>query len=621
MALCTNFAAGPNLPATLHLCLAAGLLLLATAARPAWALEDIPFPGGNFATAGPDGRLPTGWTATNGQECFSLIKEGDTSILRIDSKQLGYLMPNCVVKVSPEWSQIAVSLRVRLPAITLAEGQRSGFALRAVIKDTAGKQLFLTESTWLSKVDPAWTNLQVTATVPPGATELVLSPGFFMACGTVDLADCRLQAEVRPTFKDGVPAFTVRDGLPNVVRKLQAGGEVRIAYLGGSITAQNGWRVQTFAWFGEQYPTAKLSEINAAVGGTGSDFGAYRVGYDVLTKKPDLVFIEFAVNDSSIDPTRIKLTMEGLVRQIWQANPLTDICFVYTAMHGHGKFMLDDLAKGQYPRAAGAHEAVAAHYGIPSIHMGVEVARLFAQGRLKVADNASSEVRRKAMAEGMWYFAGDGVHPFEDTGHPLYTRAVVAAMHDILPAGTAGAHALPKPMSADNWEDARMVPLDEAFVQTGPWRTIPAGDPFLKQVGVKYPTYLAGSPGATLTFTVKARSVGVLDLKSVSSGRLSVAVDGQQSVTKDLFSHVLANTEAGRVGMQPLADGLDPTRATSIALTCVEFPAAEKRASIAKDRAEEQKAILALDDTAFAQRYGVSEFYPVMLLIRGTVLP
>ena len=33
-----------------------------------------------------------------------------------------------------------------------------------------------------------------------------------------------------------------RGGLANVVTKLNQGADVRIAYLGGSITAQEGWR-------------------------------------------------------------------------------------------------------------------------------------------------------------------------------------------------------------------------------------------------------------------------------------------------------------------------------------------------------------------------------------------
>jgi hypothetical protein len=52
--------------------------------------------------------------------------------------------------------------------------------------------------------------------------------------------------------------FRVRDGLANFFGKLQAGKEVRIAYLGGSITAQAGWRLKTLKWFQEQYPNAKI---------------------------------------------------------------------------------------------------------------------------------------------------------------------------------------------------------------------------------------------------------------------------------------------------------------------------------------------------------------------------
>lgn len=77
-----------------------------------------------------------------------------------------------------------------------------------------------------------------------------------------------------------------RDGLPNVLHKLSAGKDVRIAYLGGSITAQPGWRVKTTAWFQKQFPDSRVDEIDAAIGGTGSDLGVYRLQHDVLTYKP-----------------------------------------------------------------------------------------------------------------------------------------------------------------------------------------------------------------------------------------------------------------------------------------------------------------------------------------------
>ena len=66
------------------------------------------------------------------------------------------------------------------------------------------------------------------------------------------------------------------------------------------------------------------------------------------------------------------------MRQTWLADPHTDICFVYTLTER----MLGDLQSGKFPRAASVMERVADHYGIPSIHMGLEVARMEKEGQL-----------------------------------------------------------------------------------------------------------------------------------------------------------------------------------------------------------------------------------------------
>src|SRR5580658_3240108 len=58
-----------------------------------------------------------------------------------------------------------------------------------------------------------------------------------------------------------------RGGLGNTFARLKAGKEVRIAYFGGSITAQEGWRVKTLKWFRDTWPNAKITEINATIGG------------------------------------------------------------------------------------------------------------------------------------------------------------------------------------------------------------------------------------------------------------------------------------------------------------------------------------------------------------------
>ena len=211
-----------------------------------------------------------------------------------------------------------------------------------------------------------------------------------------------------------------RGGLPNFFAKLERGDTVRIAYLGGSITAQDGWRPKTLRWFQEQYPKARVSEINAAVGGTGSDLGVYRLRHDVLEHKPDLIFVEFAVNDSGAAPERIHRSMEGIVRQAWQDNPATDFCYVYTIAGS----MLDTLKAGKLPRSAAAMEELAAYYGIPSINMGLEVARLEKAGKLVFKAAKPETDQEKAAVGDKILFSPDAVHPYTDSGHQLYLARV-----------------------------------------------------------------------------------------------------------------------------------------------------------------------------------------------------
>lgn len=102
---------------------------------------------------------------------------------------------------------------------------------------------------------------------------------------------------------------------------------MKIAFLGGSITQAPGYRVQFEKWFKRSYPEVPLSTINAGIGGTGSDLGVARVDEKVLSENPDLVFVEFAVNDAQTDSLQIVRSMEGIVRKIQKHSKQIDICF------------------------------------------------------------------------------------------------------------------------------------------------------------------------------------------------------------------------------------------------------------------------------------------------------
>lgn len=319
--------------------------------------------------------------------------------------------------------------------------------------------------------------------------------------------------------------FRVRDGLSNFFGKLQAGKQVRIGYLGGSITAQAGWRPKTLNWFQQQYPNARISEINAAIGGTGSDLGVFRLEHDVLRHKPDLLFVEFAVNDGGAPPHRIQQAMEGIVRQTYAADAETDICFVYTLVAGWTQTLRD----GKFPRAASAMEAVTDRYGIPSIHMGLKVAKMEGEGKLIFTAAKPKTDAEKAAVGDKIIFSPDGVHPYTDTGHELYLQAIVRAMEAIRKAGKPKVHTLGEPLVEDNWQAAKMVTLDKANLSAD-WQKLDASENRLaKQFGSRMPDlYFTNQPGESIKIRFKGTGLRIYDLLGPDCGQVLVKVDDRE---------------------------------------------------------------------------------------------
>lgn len=343
-----------------------------------------------------------------------------------------------------------------------------------------------------------------------------------------------------------------RSGLPNFYQKLREGKEVSIAYLGGSITAQPGWRVKSRAWFQKQFPNAKVNEIYAAIGGTGSELGVFRVDYDVLQHKPDLLFVEFAVNDGGTSPDIIIRSMEGIVRKTWALNPATDICFVYTLVEG----MVPEIQGGFMPRAAGIMEDIADHYKIPTIHMGIEIAKMAKEGTLIMKSD------KKPSNEGPMIFSSDGVHPHVETGHELYMQAIERSMKQIEPLKDAKAHDLPAPMRDDNFEKATKLSMETVTPGDG-WEKLPSDSGLGKRFLSNMPTlWAARKPGTTLEFKFKGTFVGFYDLLGPDCGQVTVNVDGKESVVKRFDGYCEYHRIAMLVVDRSLPDGLHNVKVT-----------------------------------------------------------
>ncbi len=313
---------------------------------------------------------------------------------------------------------------------------------------------------------------------------------------------------------------TPRAGIPNVRAKIEAGKTIRIAYLGGSITAAAGWRVQSREWLEETYPNAKFEEIHAAIGGTGSDLGVFRLRNDVLRHKPDLLFVEFAVNDGGALPERIHQAMEGIVRQTWKANPEIDILYVYTIKQD----MLGDMQAGKMPRAASAMELIAEHYQIPSIHFGVKVAAMEKAGTLIF----KGEKYTDATAEEPLIFSTDGVHPLAETGHRLYTETIARSWPSLWKiSGKTTPHQLFAPLRQDNWEHAKQIQISETML-TGDWEKLPGDDAIANRFARNMPQlFKAKSPGAALSFKLNGTMASVFDLVGPDGGQLEIKIDDE----------------------------------------------------------------------------------------------
>lgn len=318
--------------------------------------------------------------------------------------------------------------------------------------------------------------------------------------------------------------FVPRAGTPSFLARAQSTNAVRLGYLGGSITAADGWRPKSRQWFQQQFPRATFSEINAAIGGTGSDLGVFRLRHDVLDHKPDLIFVEFAVNDGGAAPENIHRHMEGIVRQTWRAFPGCDIVFVYTIAGN----MLETTQQGKLPRSVAAMEDVAAHYGIPSINFGLEIARLEQEGKLIFKGSKPTNDTQRAAQAGKLLFSTDGVHPLAETGHELYRDAVARAFSQLRQnSGTPAAHALKAPLRADNSEHARMVPITPAMLQ-GDWQQLDATNRHVKSFGKRVPSlWRADQAGASIHFKFRGTTALIYDLLGPDCGQVRVTMDGK----------------------------------------------------------------------------------------------
>ncbi len=413
-----------------------------------------------------------------------------------------------------------------------------------------------------------------------------------------DYARRNMEAERLAVAKKKIPAveLNVRGGLPEFFRKAKAGEPVTVAYFGGSITAhRGGWSTQSFANLQKAFPNCKMTMVNGSMGGTGSIFGVFRADQDLVAKKPDLVFIEFAVNDGgdSVRKTRdVMRALEGIVRKVKKANPKTDICFVYTIQNHN----LKDLIDGKAQPAVGVHEEVAKYYNLPSIYFGPAVAKLVkegkAVGRGKVADKATGKD-----ADGKLVFTEDNTHPVIPTGHAVYAGVVQRVLPQLEKGETPYPAQLPPPMFGESWELAKNLPLDGNAVFSGNWKRDGKG---MKTI----------TPGSSMTVKFKGTVVGLTEKVGPGSGIVKHVIDDGKEVKSNRFS-VYGNSY--RTSGGPLPEVKNGVHTVTWTLTDDKFDKGKILASYYRkgnDRKYRENPALFKDNG----------FYPLQIMLVGEIV-
>jgi hypothetical protein len=183
-----------------------------------------------------------------------------------------------------------------------------------------------------------------------------------------------------------------------------------IVFLGGSLTwganasdpNLTSYRGRMMGWLREHYPRTPFTFHDAAIGGTGSDLGLFRLDRDVFAHHPDLVFLDFTVNDDlgTADTWRLA-TYERVLRDLRSSGAA--VIPVLMCVQGN------IAAKSATPPARyQAHEKLAAAYNlIPADTLGAARATV-ASGR--------------ATAGALYPIGRDTTHP-DDAGYALFFEA------------------------------------------------------------------------------------------------------------------------------------------------------------------------------------------------------
>ena len=313
--------------------------------------------------------------------------------------------------------------------------------------------------------------------------------------------------------------FELRDGLSRAMQVFESTGRGRVAFLGGSITYNPGWRNSVCDYLRQRFPDTEFDFVAAGIPSTGSTPGAFRLHRDVLAKgRVDLLFEEAAVNDSTnarTDEEQVR-AMEGIVRRARASNPATDIVL----MHFVDPDKMRSYRAGKTPAVIANHERIAEHYRLPSLNLALEVTERIDRG------------------EFTWEHDFRNLHP-SPFGQEVYARSMCAMLEAAFAAEHQPMRELPEPLDPFCYDNGRLLPPDastpwQGFRLDRSWKNTVGGGTRPGFVGV--PMLVGERAGAGFEFAFRGTAVGLFVAAGPDAGTIEYRIDDGPWRKQDLFT-------------------------------------------------------------------------------------
>lgn len=241
--------------------------------------------------------------------------------------------------------------------------------------------------------------------------------------------------------------------LKGVIERARKGEELTIAYIGGSITEGDHldtcYAARSYRYFCEQFAKngeEQITYVNAGISGTPSVLGSLRVESEVLAYDPDIVFIEFAVNDGGEE--EYKDAYECLIRECLEYESKPAVILLFARMEAG--WTSQDWKK-----------EIGAHYDLPMISYADGITYLFDNNVMQWSD-----------------FSNDYAHPHAE-GNALVNEFISYFYDEVdrLPAQGEAEPAMPERMYAGFYENAHLIQRVNDYKPTdkGSWRNSSSG--------------------------------------------------------------------------------------------------------------------------------------------------